>query len=219
MNAGKGFDMMSWIGTNGSEDGAFGMLFLALITEGVASREGHDVFERFVRELYDPVVRFFSRRGCTPEESEDLAQDTFLRAYRSFDGFRGEAKESTWLLTIAANVWRNHVRDAETAKRDADEVDLPEDGQAPGAPSRPPLDEALDVERRRLLRSAMEELPAEMRRSVMLRVYQDMSYRDIADTLDISVQTAKSQVSRARPRLTAILSEHYPDLESRLAER
>ena len=195
------------------------MLFLALITEGVASRAGSDAFESLFRELHGPVIGFFSRRGCTPEESQDLAQDTFLRAYRSFDGFRGEAKKSTWLLTIAGNVWRNHARDAEAAKRDADEVDLPEGDRAPAAPGKPQLEDTLDVERRRLLRTAIEELPKAMRRSVMLRVYQDMSYRDIADTLDISVKTAKSQVSRARPRLKTALAEHYPDLESRLNAR
>lgn len=212
----------------GSHDEFAGMLFLAFMTEGGASAEGQDAFERLVRDHYGGLLGFFSHRGCTPEECEDLTQDTFLRAYRSFDGFRGDAKLSTWLITIATNVWRNRVRDAETAKRDAAVVPLPEEGPAADrsrhdpalrSPDKLPPDEAIHVERRRLLRSVMDELPDEMRRSVLLRVYQGMSYRDVADTLGVSVATVKSQVSRAQPRLKSALAEHYPELESQLDER
>ncbi len=71
----------------------------------------------------------------------------------------------------------------------------------------------ISSERRRLLKSAIDELPPQMRRCVLLRVYQDMSYRDIAAAADVSVSTAKSQVSLARGRLRSLLTEHYPELD------
>ena len=193
------------------------MLILAMAATAPGNREIE--FEELFREFYRPVLKFLARRGCSQEESKDLAQETFLRAHRSFRSFRGEAKPSTWLFGIALNVWRNQIRDANAGKRAAEEVPLPEDDQSPPDPKGQPLDDAIHDERLRLLKSAVADLPPQMRRCVWLRVYQDMSFRDIADTLDVSVSAAKSQLSLARPRLRGLLSEHYPDLEARLAEK
>lgn len=177
-----------------------------------ASPGGKDAFEALFRELYQPVLRFFAARGCSQEECQDLAQETFLRAYKSFASFRGDAKPSTWVLTIAVNLWRNRSRDAVAAKRAGDEVPLDDDPLDPGS-AEGPLDEAMAGERRRLLRGEVKKLPPKMRRCLLLRVYKDWSYRDIAEILGVTVETAKSQVSLARSRLRASLAEHYPELD------
>ncbi len=169
--------------------------------------------EELFRELYRPVLGFFGKRGCSQEECKDLAQETFLRAHRAFDSFRGDAKRSTWLFTIASNVWRNRLRDTDAIKRTGDEVPLPEDDHALPDPEGRPLDHAIRDERLRLLQSAIDELPPKMQRCVQLRVYQDMKYREIATVLGITIETAKSQLSLARPRLRSKLAKHYPDLE------
>ena len=182
-------------------------------------REEETNLEELFREFYVPLLGLFARQGCSQEESKDLAQETFLRAHRSFETFRGDAKRSTWLFTIALNVWRNQIRNAEATKRTAEEVPLPEDDQAPPDPKEQPLDDAIRDERLRLLKSAITDLPPKMQRCVWLRVYQDMSYRDIAKILGVSIATAKSQLSLARPRLRMILAEHYPDLDADLADR
>jgi RNA polymerase sigma-70 factor (ECF subfamily) len=188
------------------------MLILAALQTGGASTGGTDAFEALFRELYEPVLGLFANRGCSQQECQDLAQETFLRAYQSFAGFRGDAKPSTWLFTIAINVWRNRVRDAVAAKRAGDEVALDDDLSDPASAERP-LDEAMARERRRLLKTAIAKLPPKMRRCVWLRVYQDWSYREIAEILGVTVETAKSQVSLARPRLRSSLAEHYPELD------
>ena len=182
-----------------------------------APRERETSFEDLFRELYRPLLGFLARKGCPQEECQDLAQETFLRAHRSFESFRGAAKRSTWLFGIALNVWRNRIRDAKAGKRAGEEVPLPEDDQAPLDPQGQPLDDAIGEERRRLLKSAIADLPPQMQRCVLLRVYQDRSFREIAALLGVTEATAKSQLSLARRRLRTLLAEHYPDLDADLA--
>ncbi len=186
------------------------ILILAMFQE--VSREDRLSFEELFRELYRPVFGIFIKKGCSREESQDLASETFLRAYRSFGDFRGEAKSLTWLHTIADNVWRNWKRDAAAAKRDGIEVPISEmDKPEPAFQDRPP-DRIVIEERRRLLKLTIEKLPPRMQRCVWLRVYQNRSYRDIAAILGVTEGTAKSQVSMAQTRLRPLLAEHYPEL-------
>lgn len=183
------------------------------------SRERDVRFEELFRQLYRPVLHFLARQGCSPEECNDLAQETFLRAHRSFETFRGDAKASTWLFGIALNVWRNKIRDRKAGKRAAKEVPLSVVDHAPPDPGGQALDATIRGERLRLLKSAVADLPPQMQRCVLLRVYQDRSFRDVAEIVGVSESTAKSQVSLARSRLRELLSEHYPDLEADLAEK
>lgn len=184
-----------------------------------SSLSGRDnAFEELFCEFFVPIRNFFGKQGRTPEESGDLAQETFLRAYRSFDSFRGDSKRSTWLFTIAKNVWRNHLRDAEAAKRDAEEVSLRDDHRASLSTDSLLVDDAVRAERQRHLESAIRSLPPQMQRCVLLRVYQGMKFRDIAEILGVTVGTAKSQVTLAKPRLKSLLAELYPEIGARLED-
>lgn len=189
------------------------MLILIFLQTGKSLRGDGNDFEELFRQFYRPVVGFFAKRGTSNDECQDLAQETFLRAFRAFADFRGDARPSTWLFAIAANLWSNRNRDAAAAKRDGAEVPLPEDGWAePESGDR--ADERADAaERLRLLRSAIDDLPPQMRRCVQLRVYQGRGYRDVAEILGVTVETAKSQVSLAKKRLRQSLAHHYPELE------
>ncbi len=193
------------------------MLMLAMLQE--VPRGQKDTFEALFRELYGPVVNIFHKKGCSSEDAQDLASETFLRAYRAFGDFRGEAKSLTWLHTIADNVWRNWRRDAVAAKRDGVEVPIVEDGKPEKAFQNRPRDQTVVKERRRLLKAAIDKLPPKMQRCVWLRVYQNRNYRDIAAILGVTVGTAKSQVSLAQKRLRSLLAEHYPDIDVELASR
>lgn len=188
-------------------------MILIFLQTGEAWRGDEVGFEELFRQLYRPVLGFFAHRGCSVEECQDLAQETFLRAFRAFPGFRGESKSSTWLFTIAANLWRNRRRDAAAAKRDGVEVPLAEGGRAQSESEERPDVKAMEAERLRLLRAAVDDLPPKMRRCVLLRVYQGKGFRDVADVLGVTVETAKSQVSLAKKRLRESLKHHYPELE------
>lgn len=175
-----------------------------------------------VFEDYAPAVScFFARRGFPPEDCRDLTQETFLKAYRGLARFRAEAGLETWILRIAANVWKNTLRSRQTEKRSAARtVPLEEVGSVPeplarvaappqeaGTPA--PLHRVIRDEERRLLRDAVEELPPRMRRSVLLRVDQGLKYREIATIMSVSVDTVKTQLHQARQRLRDRLCDHF----------
>jgi RNA polymerase sigma-70 factor (ECF subfamily) len=190
-------------------------------------QRGIDREETF-REIYQSycgkIYRFFLRRGFRPDECMDLAQETFLRAHKSLATFRGECHFEAWLFKIATNIYRNRLRSLGARKRDAQEVAF-EDGDA-GEPaaSRPetifaaaseqgPLEDVLSEERARLLRAAMENLPAQMRRCVLLRVDGELKYREIADLMQVSVETVKAHLFQARQQLKGRLADYFTDLE------
>lgn len=174
------------------------------------------LFDRF----YRPLFRFFEGRGFSTEECQDLIQETFLRVHRGIEGFRGDARWEHWLFRIAANTAVKAVRHRAAAKR-ADrsvpwEQEL-EDSMASGNPREAdapaPLRRLLDKERTELLSQAIAGLPAQMRRCVRLRVFQDLDYEEIADTLQISPSTVKVQLFKARKRLQIELEDSFTDFD------
>lgn len=188
--------------------------------------------ERVFRELFEryhrPLWGFFARRGFPPEDCHDLTQETFVRVYRGMDGFRGDARFETWLFKIAMNTYRKSLRHGSADKRDGHEVSLedPEDGglrtEAETAgegvlvgsgPPPQPLDGVLRRERREALSSAVEKLPDQMRRCAVLRLYQDMAYKEIAAVMKVSIETVKAHLFQARKRLRAELADRFEEVE------
>ena len=159
------------------------------------------LFDRF----YGPLLNFFGNRGFSREESQDLIQETFLRVYLGIDSFRGEARWEHWLFRIAANTALKAVRHRAAAKRAGQSVPL--DEEEADTERVAPLRQLLDKERSELLAEAIERLPAQMRRCVRLRVFQDLDYHEIADVLQISPSTVKVQLFKARKRLQMELGD------------
>src|SRR6185436_6519488 len=144
--------------------------------------------EELFRQYHRQMVAFFAKRGFSPEESRDLAQETFFRVYKNWASFRGESSVVTWLFQIATNLYRNTLRSQAALKRDMLEVPLETPGGEPvvvdwGDGEETPLDTILSCERSRLLRDALEELPPQMRQAVFLRVDGDLKYREIAELM------------------------------------
>jgi RNA polymerase sigma-70 factor (ECF subfamily) len=185
-----------------------------------------EVFERY----YPRVSRFFSRRGFSADESQDLAQKTFLKVYRGWerhrrgphgidsraepwDRYRREPpppeRETSWIFTIALNVYRNEIRRSNARKRDASVKPLEplrETGWEPTAPDGGPESDTLGKQRVQLLAKALDELPPGMRRCFELRFAHGLKYKDIAEVLKISIQSVRSQLHQARKRLEGLLS-------------
>jgi RNA polymerase sigma-70 factor (ECF subfamily) len=178
------------------------------------------LFDRF----YWPLFRFFEHRGFSTEECQDLIQETFLRVYRGIEGFRGEARWEHWLFRIAANTAVKALRHLAAAKRAGRTVSLDgEDvadsppaaagGSPRGTEAPAPLRQLLGKEMRELLSQAIDGLPAQMRRCVRLRVFQDLDYEEIAETLQISPSTVKVQLFKARKRLQMKLGNSFDELD------
>ena len=178
--------------------------------------------ERSFRILFDrfqgPLYRFFESRGFSPEECLDLIQETFLRVYLNIEKFRGDARWEHWLFRIAANTAVKALRHRAAAKRAGERVSREDEdvtdsvateasGSSAGAEAPAPLRLLLDKEKEEILGQAIDSLPAQMRRCVRLRVFQDLDIEEIAEALRISPSTVKVQLFKARKRLKIELGD------------
>lgn len=179
----------------------------------VAGQEERRAQEERFRGLfcryYRSVLAFFARRGPSPaQDCEDLAQDTFLRVFRGEESFRGEIRFQNWLFRIAANVHSSALEKGAAAKRASPVVSLDDTHtgrQVPCPSGQDPLDHILTEERLQMLQRVLDQLPEQMRRCVTLRFGHDLKYREIADTMKISIQTVKAHLAQARARLRALV--------------
>jgi RNA polymerase sigma-70 factor (ECF subfamily) len=180
-------------------------------------------FEEIFRSHYGSVLHFFLKRGFSREDSRDLAQETFIRVLKGVESFRNESRVETWLFTIAANVYRNELRNRAAQKRDAYEVplDVPggETGDGEGVTvadcaCEDVLDRIVRREDSAKLREAFGDLPPQMQRVVLLRVDHDLKYREIAELLQVSIETVKAHLYQARQQLREKLSDYFRDDDS-----
>ncbi len=164
---------------------------------------------------YEPTRHFLARRVSSPEDRLDLTQETFLRVYKGLEGYRGEAQFGTWVFRIAFNTYLKWLRRARTddkgleAVKGTEELEGAWDDDAPVAVSsaESPLDQVLQSERQMVLRRAIEELPEQMRRCTELRIYHDLSYREIAVVMRRSIETVKVHLFQARKKLKGSFDE------------
>jgi RNA polymerase sigma-70 factor (ECF subfamily) len=170
--------------------------------------------ERAFRTIHDayfrPLQSFFARRGASPEDALELTQETFLRIFQSLDGYEHRERFAAWLFQVAKTMLLKRHRRATTAKRSGvevsrDAVEHP-DGLGESVPGRQ-LGSLIDRQRTAALRGALDELPDQMRDCLTLRLYHDLSYREIARVKTLSVDTVKSHLYRARQRLEERLSD------------
>ena len=167
-----------------------------------------DAFERIVLDNEKPLYNLALRSLKNPEDAADAVQETFLKAWTGLASFRGDSKLSVWLYRIMANVCVDLLRrrretvslTTEDEDGEAGELELPDTRYDPAA-----LTERRDTQRR--VRAAVDALPEEFRRPLLLREFSGLSYDEIADALDIPVATVKTRIFRARKKLCALLSE------------
>jgi RNA polymerase sigma-70 factor (ECF subfamily) len=160
--------------------------------------EAFDVIvERHQRAVFLLCFRFTRRH----EDAADLTQDVFLRAYRGLRRFRGDANLSTWLYRIGVNVCLNHL----SAKRQPD-TPLDDAPHVPAGGEDPAVAYARSRESARV-RAAVARLPPKQRATLILRVYQDLSHREIAAALGTTVGAVKANFFHALGNLKRLLAE------------
>jgi RNA polymerase sigma-70 factor (ECF subfamily) len=170
----------------------------ALVTEAVAgNREAFDVIvERHRRIVYQVCYRFVNNH----EDASDLAQDTFVRAWKGLKNFKREAALQTWLYRIAVNVCLNRRAIKTPATEPIESPELFEDVRVEGAQHA-----MLREERAIAVRDAIAHLPEKQRAALILRTYHDMSHQQIADVLGSSVGAVKANFFHALNNLKKIL--------------
>lgn len=172
-----------------------------------AARSGdHAAFARLVEATHrDTYALALHLTGC-PEDARDVTQEAYLRAYRNLEKFRGEARFSTWMYRITANVASTQAGRSRRHRHD----ELTHD--SPIADLRPDHDPALAADagdlRDRILVS-LGRLPPKLRAVIVLRDVYELPHEAIAEELGISVTAAKVRLHRARHRLRA---DVFPEL-------
>ena len=166
-------------------------------------------FNTLVNERSGEIFGLLYRLTENREEARDLTQETFLRAFQSIASFRGESDLRTWIYRIAINQarnrwrwWRRRRRNV-TVSLDAtdEEHERPLAAQLRDERSVDPEQATLARERERLLTQALRSLARVYREVVVLRDIEGLSYEEVAATLEISIGTVKSRLSRGRNEL------------------
>ena len=164
----------------------------------------NDAFGLLVDKYQTKVYNLALRMCGNEDDAYDLAQDAFVRAWRSLGSFQFESAFSTWLFRLTSNICLDFLRAKKrraavslTMSGDDEEetqLDVPD-------PAMGPEEAAIASEDRRLLLEALNALPADQRQIITLRAINDLSYAEIARILDLQEGTVKSRLSRARTAL------------------
>jgi RNA polymerase sigma-70 factor (ECF subfamily) len=167
----------------------------------------NDLMARHAR----PVFQFLCRMLGNEDDANDLAQETFVRVYQHRASFKPDAKFTTWLYTIAANLARNHHRWLGRHPSVSLDAENETTGQSIGDvfPSSEPSPDgaALRTERAAAVRAAVEKLPADMREVMILCEWEDLSAAEAAAILDTTAKAVDNRLYRARNLLRARLKQ------------
>lgn len=173
----------------------------AELTDRVRAGETR-LFAELVRRYQDPVFAMALRFVGAPVDAEDVAQEAFLRAYRGLEGFKGDAKFSTWLYRITWNLCADWKRKRAGPRKQTAALDAAGDF----ADARVDLEaDILNGEERERVRRALEGLDERYRSVVTLLYYEKMSYDQIAAVLDVPLKTVETRLYRARKMLRVAL--------------
>lgn len=161
-----------------------------------AARQGDQAaFMNIVEAYQRPVYNLCYRMLGNPQEAEDAAQETFLRAYTKLRSYNPNRKFSSWLFSIASHYCIDRLRRRRKQIISWDELP-PYRSVADSDPQ--PEQVTLKHEARDDVRSLLDALPEDYRAATILRYWYEMSYEEIADTLDTTVSAIKSRLFRAR---------------------
>jgi RNA polymerase sigma-70 factor (ECF subfamily) len=169
-------------------------------------------FDYLVQKFRRPLVGFMYRMAHNQAVAEELAQEVFLRVYRSRETYNAEAKFSTWLYRIATNLAVNHARDTKQERPESsisiDETDEESGLSIDVADGSPNVEQnILQRERLAAIKRHVEALPERQRLAVIMHKYQEMDYRQIASVLKLSESATKSLLFRAYETLRERLKE------------
>jgi RNA polymerase sigma-70 factor (ECF subfamily) len=174
----------------------------------------HSAFEQLVERYQDRMVGFFFHIVRDRSAAEDLAQDVFLRVYRSRERYEARARFSTWLFRIAHNLANNQRRDT-IRKREipiapgSDAYDFQPQGKILAEKSALLPTRRLDsLEMRDIVRNALDDLGERQKTAVLLHKFEGMSYEEIGEVMGLGTVAVKSLLARARLRLKEVLEKY-----------
>jgi RNA polymerase sigma-70 factor (ECF subfamily) len=166
-------------------------------------------YDLLVIKYQHKIIQLVNRYVKDPSEAQDVAQEAFIKAYRALGNFRGESAFYTWLYRIAINTAKNYL--VSRARRNSDyQVDIQDAEQIENAPQLQGMETPerllFNQEIVETIKTAIENLPEEMRVAIMLREFEGMSYEEIAEAMDCPVGTVRSRIFRAREAIDSKLT-------------
>ncbi len=167
-------------------------------------------FELLVEKYWRRLTRLLARMVRDPDEVEDIAQETFIKAYRALPQFRGDAAFYTWLYRIGVNTAKNYLAARGKAMQTVSDQALPDEDE--GVEERlavqdisTPESELLSKQVAMAVNEAVEALPEELRTAITLREIEGLSYEEIANLMGCPIGTVRSRIFRAREAIAAKL--------------
>lgn len=170
-----------------------------------AASGSREAFDELVRRHHVAIVSLARALTHGSSDAEDLAQEVFLRAWRSLAGFRGESAFRTWLHKVAVNVIHTHHGRLARIRRVFQSPPADDPTIDPVERAMDPDDMETDVVRRDAIDKALSTLPEDLRVAVTLRDVQGLDYREIADVVGVPIGTVESRIFRGRQRLKRLL--------------
>lgn len=176
-----------------------------------AKRGDSEAFEELVKSYYKTVFNIALKMFANREDASDMAQEAFIKIYKSIGSFKGESSFKTWLYRVATNLCLDELRsrkkrkiisfDEQFANTDSENIHVPQNTVIS------PESELLKKELRDCVNDAIKKLPDDLRLAVILRDIQNFSYHEISAILTCAEGTVKSRISRGREQLRKLLSE------------
>ena len=164
-----------------------------------------ELVRRWERRIYALTYGILGRE----EDARDATQETFIAAYRNLSGFRGEAKVSSWLHRIAVNQCITRQRRARTRAENSLEAETEGSTRQFAAPAHvSPAHQAEGRERNEAVRRAVSALSPELREVIVLKEFEELTFQEIADALDIPLSTVKSRLYTALKQLRLRLEKY-----------
>ena len=167
-------------------------------------------FDLLVLKYQSRLLSVVGRLVSNQSDAMDVLQDTFVKAFRSLNTFRGESALYTWLYRIAVNTAKNHL-----TTRVKEAKDVPFDGDGTGAvlalqDIAAPEEEAGAEELQRAILHSIEQLPEDLKHALTLRELEGMSYDQIATAMNCPIGTVRSRIFRARDHVIQEISRKFP---------
>jgi RNA polymerase sigma-70 factor (ECF subfamily) len=157
-----------------------------------------EIVRRWERKIFALCFGMLGRE----DDARDAAQETFIAAYRNISNFRGEAKVSSWLHRIAVNQCLTTKRRAKTRSEEFLDDETGEDERVFVVPAhRSPARATEQTERLNIVRQAVSSLPTDLRQVIVMKEFEEMTFQEISDTLELPLSTVKSRVYTALRQL------------------
>jgi len=170
-----------------------------------AQKGDRKAFNALIEKYNKAIVNFIYRNINDSSRAEELAQKVFVRCYLNIKRYNQRYKFTTWLYTIAVNLCKNELRDKTRRPKNVELTDLV---RTPNVASDSPIEALTDKELKDKVSRAVQSLPEDQREAIIMSVYNDLPYKEIAQALKTNENTIKSWVFRGKQMLSEMLKEY-----------